>query len=247
MTKRIILLFAILCVASPASAEDYIKPDWTTLIRALVRFNALTLSDDRLLDDYAAISECDLYRKLHSDDFKWQKVRDAIRESMKMNIATFPTAFGYETSLQLDRYDFPNKIFRFSQKTTIHNVNTITLFKFNRPVCGDVNVKYLPSFFRAVMDTPLYFDGLPLAQKDAEALLKQMEATGNKDRIIYVRFNMRIVYIEPFQHMEMGGGDVMLTQTNTKDGHIARLDVHLDSAEFFEDEAMTKLIYELQP
>jgi Domain of unknown function (DUF4852) len=88
--KRIILVFLALMFASPAQAQDYAKPTWPNLVRTLVRFNALSLDDDQVIDDYAAITECELYKAMHQDDFKWNTVRTAIRDDVGRNIATYP-------------------------------------------------------------------------------------------------------------------------------------------------------------
>lgn len=251
MLKRTILIAFLLCVALPAHAADYIKPGWPDLVRTLIRFNALNVGDDTLLDEYAMIAECDLYKGFFSDDFKWNQVRAALRQSIRQNVATYPTSYYYETSLQLDRYDFHDKLYRFTPKSTIHNVNAFLIYGADgRMECGAGTVKNIPKIYRAVLDTPIYFEGLPLAQSDAEALLKQMEAEKNNDRVIYARFNLRIVYVSPLRR-ELKPGEAATNAVYTQgeksgmDG--MRLDAHLDSIEFYGDEAMTKLIYRYQP
>lgn len=246
MTQRLIILFLVLLLASPAQAEEYAKPGWGNLLRTLIRFNALSMNDDNVLDEYAAITECDLYKTLYHDDFRWNKARAAIRESIRMNDATFPTSYVYQTELQLDRYDFQEKLFRFTSKTTIRNVNTFRIYKVEGQPCEGANIKLVPSTFRVVIETPLYFEGIPLGEKDAEALLQQMKDDGNTDRVITAHFNMRVVYVDPLRmsHENEIKGYV---QSNAADDHTARLDVRLDSVDFYEDQAMTKLIYKLQP
>jgi hypothetical protein len=248
MLKRILLLvvFIAFALASPARAEDYVKPDWPSLVKTLVRFNALDISDDRLLDEYAMITECDLYKSFYRDDFKWNQVRNAMRQSIKMNVATFPTSYRYETQLQLDRYDFHDKIYRLTDKSVIHNVNAFEIYSVSGSPCAGIDIVNIPHAFRAVLDTPLYFEGLPLAQADAEALLNRMKID-NPDRIVYTRFNLRVVYIESLRPPATGVTNKPLVQSNAQGSQSARLDVRLDSIEFYEDPAMTKLIYRFQP
>ncbi len=247
MIKRIGLIFLTLFLAAPAHAEDYIVPTWADLVRTLVRFDALSLSDDKLVDEYAMIAECDLYKTFYRDDFKWNKVRGAIRDSIRMHIATFPVSYRYETRIQLDHYDFHDKIYRFTPETTIHNVNTFVLYRVEGPACDNAYVKYIPSHFRGVLDSPLYFEGLPLAQKDAEALLQQMKDDKNENRVVSAWFNLRVIYVEPLRQGQLSGEERRYSQSNSLDPTMVRLDVHLDSIDFYEDEAMTKLIYHYQP
>jgi hypothetical protein len=249
MIKRVILL--CLCLALlvlPAHAEEYAKPDWPNLLRTLIRFNGISLDDDKTLDEYAIVTECDLYKTLYDDDFKWNQVRVAIRDSIKMNVATFPTSYTYKAELQLDRYDFQNKVFRLTPKTSIHNVNTLWIYQVDGRSCGgSVDVRLLPKSFRAVLDAPIFFDGIPLVQQDAEALLQQMKQDKNSNRIVTALFNMRVVYVTPM-HVSNVIGDIRgYTQNGNDDPRSARLDVRLDSVEFYEDSGMTKLIYKLQP
>jgi len=246
MKKIIGILLFCLLAAAPAHADSYTKPTWPNLVRTLVRFNALNLGDDRLLDEYAIITECDLYKNFYRDDFKWNEVRQAIRQSVKMNIATFPTDYGYVTQLQLGRYDFHENLYRFTDKTTIKNVNSVLIYKVEGSPCDGVEIKLIPVVFRGILDTPFYFEGLPLASKDAEALLKQMKDDNNTDHIVYTSFNLRVVYIEPLRKGKVNGEDQEYTQAGG-DRRTARLDMQLDSIDFYEDPAMTKLIYHYQP
>src|SRR5262249_19708156 len=128
LTRIFILLILVLC-ALPAQAEDYAKPSWPNIVRTLVRFKAININDDKLLNDYAMITECDLYKAFYADDFKWNKVLEAIRDSVRQKVATFPTAYQYTAELQLDRYDFKRKEFAFGEKTTLRNINAVVMYE----------------------------------------------------------------------------------------------------------------------
>ena len=247
MIKRIFLLFFLLVLASPLHAEDYAKPSWSNLVQTLVRFNAVSLSSDRLLDEYAMITDCDLYKGFYSDDFKWNKVREAMRQSVQLNIATYPTSYHYDTTLQLDRYDFHDQLYRFTPRTTIRNINAFVIYQVEGSPCKGGEVKLLPDTYRALLDVPLYFEGLPLAAKDAEGLLQQMNSDHSKDHVVFTRFNLRVVYVEPMRMTTNGTEVQTLRQSNSPELHTVRLDSHLDSIDFYEDELMTKLIYHYQP
>jgi hypothetical protein len=127
------------------------------------------------------------------------------------------------------------------------NVNTFRIYKVEVEPCAGAKIKLIPTAFRAVLDTPIYFGGIPLAEKDAQALVNQMKADNNSDRIINAVFNLRVVYIAPMHLSHVIGDNRGYTQNGNDEDHTARLDVRLDSIEFYEDAAMTKLIYRLQP
>lgn len=251
MLKRLILIsFVVLISSAATAASDYTKASLPNMVRTLVRFNAINLNDNRLLDEYAIITECSLYKALYKDDFKWNKVRTAIRNSIRDNVGTYPTAYNYDTQLQLDRYDFEAKLFRFTEKTVLKSINALVIYQIEAVTCGSGAVTHIPRTFRAVLDTPVYFPGLPLAPKDAEAILKQMETDKNIDRIVTATFNFHIIYIEPL-HKNIRSRDNpesdTYSQSNAPDNLSLRMDAHLDSIDFYQDAAKTKLIYRYEP
>ncbi|MDE2029952.1 MAG: DUF4852 domain-containing protein [Alphaproteobacteria bacterium] len=236
--------FACCLAAGSARADIYAKPSWQNLMKTMVRFNALDLSDTKLLDQYAIITECDLYKAYYNNDFKWEEVRHAIVNSIRKNIATYPIAYQYDTRLQLDRYDFASKLFRFTKKSTINNINSFDIYSVEGTGCGTASVTLLPRDFHAVLADPIYMQGLPLDEKDAEALLNQMTKDGNINRIIFVRFNLRIVYIDHMRKVALPGEVVHYEQSNAPNASWIRMDARLDSIDFYEDPQMTRLIYE---
>ncbi len=239
--------FVFLFIVSPALADDYVKPSIDSMARTLVRFGALDPKDDNLLDDYAMITDCDLYAYFYKDDFRWNQVRGSFRDSITMNVGGFPVSYQYNTRFQLGRYDFDQKLFRFNNKSALRNVNSIVLLDANNVSCAGRRIRYLPGIYRAVLDIPLTVPGLPLSEKDADALSTRLKNSGNDDRIIYTRFNLSVAYVAPLRRA--GEGEIIhYTQTAQNNGERAvRLDVRLDSLEFYEDEAMTKLIYSYHP
>jgi hypothetical protein len=128
----------------------------------------------------------------------------------------------------------------------IHNVNTFVIYQNEGGVCG-VFIKNIPTSFRAVLDIPVSLEGLPLEEKDAQALLAQMKTDNNPDKITYVRFNLRITYIEPLRRAGIKGEDLLSAQINAIGKREARMDAHLDSIDFYEDSGLTRLIYSYHP
>jgi hypothetical protein len=195
------LVFSLLLAlgASPALAGDYVQASWPNVLRTMVRFNALDLEDQAIIDEYAIVTECDLYRAFFHDDFKWNQVRQAVRKSVEQNMATFPSTYSYEVKLQLDRYDFDTQLYKFTDKSAIRNVNAFMIYSVEGIPCGSTDVKIMPRNYRAVLASPVYLDGIPLPEKDAKTLLKMMTENKNLDRIVYAKFNLRIVYVEPMR------------------------------------------------
>ena len=85
-----------------------------------------------------------------------------------------------------------------------------------------------------------------MAENDAKALLQRIEDSGNKNRVIYIRFKMTVVHIEPL-HKSGDSTKTKYVQDGVSNERGMRLDARLDSVEFYEDAAMTKLIYSHTP
>lgn len=248
-----LLVLAILtCLAAAppsARADEYAKPTWSNMARVLARFNALDFSDEKLLEEYAIVTECELYTLFYRDDFRWHKVLEAVKGSLNQFSMTYPTTFAYEAELQLGRYDFKDKIFRFTEKSTIYNVNSFVLLQATPKACvGERRISFMPTVFRAALDAAIYIPGLPLSQKDSEMILELMNRDNNSSRIVKARFNLRVTYVEKFRRISSDNSQgYFYAQDEKQENNDARLEAHLDSVEFFEDAAMKRLIYTYRP
>ena len=236
--------------AADPSGDEYADVTWPNLARTLVRFNAINIEDPVILNEYSIITACDLYQVYYQDDFKWHKVLQAVLASAKMNIATYPVSYRYLIKVQLGRYDFAAKVFRFNALTKLDNANTFELYSAGNKSCGVGGVKSLPHNFRVVLASPIFLDGIPLSEKDAQTMFRRMKDDGNSDRILYSRLNLRIVYIEPLREETNGvesGVPARYVQSNSNASSDIRLDARLDSIQFYTNKEMTHLVYEYDP
>lgn len=244
------LVCALFLSATPARAEggDYAEATLPNIIKMFVRFGVYDIRKDNAIDFYGKVVECKIFRDNYIDDFKWQRVRTALRESIKQNIAAFPTGVRYDAELQLGKYDFHEGIYRFSEKTAQFNANVFVISIHSSNFCTRDTPNLLPSEYRFVLDQPVHIAGIPMSESDGSKLLAKLREAGNKDLVVYTRFNMRVTYIAPLeaptQDAAKGKGDFVLAQPR---GENLRIDTHLDSIEYFEDPERTKLIYRFMP
>lgn len=231
-----------------ARADGFAKTTTANLIKTFIRFGALNIHDDNVINDYALLNECKVYKYFIHDDFRWHDVQTAIRQAIRQDVAVYPTAYNYDASLLLDRYDFKNNIYRFVIENGRQAINTFHLSTLNEESCGDVHLTAMPQEFNFVLDRSIQFPGIPLGEDQARDLLHDMEKSGNTQRKVYVRFKLKIVYIQPLLQKDTSnqpGGKLIYRQS---DGSLSgRLDSRLDSIEFYQDEARTKLIMKYTP
>lgn len=242
------ILLVVLLLPPVAMAQEYARPTFQNITKALVRFNAINImKDDYILDDYAIINECELYDRYYLNEFDWQKTRQIMRENLRKEVGTFPTGFYYTAQLQLGRYNFSDQRYDFSEKTTQRNVNTFVLDATEDSGCGKSEISSLPTVYRLVLDDAMYIPGLPLSEAEGRALLDDMKAKGNNDRIVYVRFGLRVVYIAPLSRSHDGQEVTTGMLSQASGSNNVKLDVRLDHINYYSDKEMKSLIYSYQP
>ncbi|MEJ0062826.1 MAG: DUF4852 domain-containing protein [Alphaproteobacteria bacterium] len=249
MKKILSVMIMVLALSWPlaASAGEFLEPTLPRMLQAMLRFGALDLDTDVVIDDYAKIAECDLYTTFGGDDFKWHKIRDGLRAKIKEELVTYPTNFYAKGLISLDRYDFNNKIFRLALgQGGIRGVNSFLLVEAPRTVCG-TTIKMLPMNYEAVVDAQINIPGFVMDEADASALLARLTQNGNVDRQIMAKFNLRLVYIDRIP-IDYSLADKWYDKTS-RVSRISdlKIDAKLESVEFFEDKAMTKRIYVYKP
>lgn len=250
MIMRLFFFFMFLVASGTAAhADDYIAASWPDLLRTLIRFNAMPFTTDlALLDEYAQVTECEIYKSFYHDDFKWNTVRKAFLQSIKDNISIFPTRYRYVTARQLERYNFQNHVFKFTDKSIISNVNSFVIYSVSGHPCEPGRVNLLPRTFRAVIPEPIYMDGLPLGETEAKTLIEYMNKYDNGERVVWLRFNMRMVYVEPVIRSASASdtGQYVYKQGQTTQFDSIKIDARIEAIDVFEDEELTKLIYSVQ-
>lgn len=244
------MTFILLAPVTATAADGYGRPTLENLVMMLVRFGAININnDDELADEYAMVEECAIFEKYSQDDFTWHRIRPALRQSVEQNVATFPTTIYYQLQLQLARYDFNAKSYKFTEATDITGANTFDL-NSPKPDCNMANVRSLPLSYRILLDHPVDLHGIPMAEDDAKSLLEYMRSHGNGERDVFARVNMRITSIDPLSRPDNDGNNKQqwrgLVQKGSSGGTV-RLNAALDSIEFFADHDMTFPIYVYRP
>lgn len=228
MRPFFVLFFCLL--AANAQAQAFEQLTYSNVIKSLVRFDALNLQNDKILDDYAQLNDCDSFYKNFRDDFAMQKRRAALRAYIKENRSEFPDSYYFTAPMRLDQFDFKTRVFRLHDKSKLTNVNSFSLVALkSREVCvKGAKLTFVPDEIGVVIDQPVTIEGLPIAEDKAAQLIKRMNAAKNFNRVIYTRFSLLLVFAPP-----------IVKETATR----YNADAQLLSVEFFEDKEMTKPIW----
>lgn len=105
----------------------YEQPDYKTVSHLYWGVNLYKTDDDRAVDNYMRINECNIYDAFKPDDLEWSKIRDATRNFLEQNKSDFPTRFEFSIPLLLGDYDEERKAFEISQR---YKIKTSRRFEF---------------------------------------------------------------------------------------------------------------------
>ncbi len=254
------LIVAMLCFSHhDAAAQEFVKPSFDNIVKTLIRMGAIDSERDDVIDLFARVTRCQQYSDSFKDDFVWEKKRHAMREEIRANISMYPVGYAYETVIKLGRYDFDRRLYPFvGEAGQDINVNAFSMTVSDKNFCFQDRIDWLPSLYRLVLDKPVKMDGLYLNEEDGKTLLQRLDAAGNLAHVLFLRVNIRLVFVAALAYGDESSGHQAGAMRREKDKQRAavlqkrdvgriQLDGRLDSIEYFEDEARTKLIYVYRP
>lgn len=233
-------LMLLACLAGTAQAAEnvrvYAAPTLGNLEKAMLRGGALDATNHGVLRDYMIIHECQMFRDNQRDDFKMERIEAAIGKLINEQKTTWPDAFMFVTPLQLDKYDFASSSFKINGADKLQNVNSFILLENSGPLCQQgLELTDMPPAISVRIDQPVTVAGIPLPKDQADALLQRMLKAGNVQRQIFARFKIAVSFMMAITPRSSRAGEAP-NQKYTFDGTLQGID-------FFEDEAMTKLIW----
>ena len=235
---RILLLLCALVLALPAAAQQpneivAAEPTAPNLLKAMIRAGALDGTDPAVRADYLLTVECDLWRATQGDEFKQKQLLDAAGKAIAQQQAGWPNAFQLVAPFFLGTYDFTERQFQLTQKSALHNVNSLLLQDGNDQCQAPRKVTRFPMTIAAHLDQPVTVAGIPMDDKMAQALLAGMKAAGNAERQIWGRFSLVVSFMPTLP----GGADDRQSRYS--------FNARLTRLEFFRDQALTQPLWEL--
>lgn len=204
-----ILLLALLA-ASPAMAEEdpkqgrgesFAAPTFRELALTSLMLEAFDSSSNEVIDEYAKLMYCPLYKEKFKSDFEWNSIRQELGRKLQGKREYFRTHYEVYGTVYLGRYSFETQDFPFVRDTALVNVGSLTLLSLIpranldiRRLCGDREPSPIfPTTYLFMLQQPLTLDRLRMPMDEAEALLKRMDLMNNKERSLFIRFRVRLL------------------------------------------------------
>lgn len=229
-------MFTMIFFSAPAQAQEtigrgYSVADYRSLVQTYLGFYNGGNPTSDMIDDYAKLSYCKLYKQHFKDDFKWASIQEDLKESFHANHAD--THYHYEVGgdIQIDRYDFERKSFPIQDEYQLRNVGKIAIyspesyFRF----CDETGFpEYLPSKFVLSTSKPLNITEVKVPEDKARQIIDHIKIREG-ERVIFIRFRMEFLDYKTEKLQDK-------TITTQFHGNITGID-------FFLDPQMTQKIY----
>lgn len=169
----------------------YKRASLQNLSQSFIKLTGVDLNDDRLIDDFAIINHCDIYRKYYGDEFSWRQAREAFRRVIQRELESYPENVYLLGSLTLGRYDFDRKAFMLEDQNKFERTGVFRFFDRTFNCQGSV-VAQLPLTYHFRLTNPITLDRIEVSEDKAFTITRIMEQENNRDRKVYVSFFIRI-------------------------------------------------------
>lgn len=155
-------------------AGDYVEPTLQNISKLYWNKNALLTTNDKAVDNFLLINECDIYQKFYKDDFEWGRIREAGRTMLEENKTDFPHKFKMLIPIDLGRYDMLRKGFPLINKTAFKDLRRVEIGgnSNRRKVCGeDHTIKHYPRNLILILNKPFSYEFVELDEHVAQAFI----------------------------------------------------------------------------
>ncbi len=164
---------------------------YENVLKAAIRFGAVDMSSDRALDDFAKIYYCDMYQRLHDNEFQWRRVRVALRQSVEKEKATYPSTLYLEKDESFGQYDFSSGMLVLKGESAVNSRRLLLANADTETFCG--SLVNFPGVIIAELPDPMRLDGVELTEDEAQAVVAGLVTSASTgDRMAYGRYTITI-------------------------------------------------------
>lgn len=228
-----LLLFSILTVFSYGSFADealqkdegekeqktYLEPTVENLSKLYIKLEAIDLEDDRAIDNYLRINECEIFKTYINDDFEWPVIRESAREHLKSSYDSFPRRFEFRRNFRIGRYDLETQSFPILPADQIKRTRKIEIIynEVSSNICGTTQpLKFYPKNIMLILNRPVNISKINLPEEVAKEYLKEVKRETVVDsrrrsrddgviRTLYLRLRVNAVDFQGITISKEGG------------------------------------------
>jgi hypothetical protein len=229
-------MLAMIFFTAPVKAQEtigrgYSVVDYRSLVKSYFGLYKGGNPSSEMIDNYAQLAYCDLYKKHFEDDFKWASIQDTIKEEFRSHHNNINYSYEVVGDLPIERYNFKRKSFPIKEDYQLHNVGRLAVYSPTSyfAYCGETGFpKYLPAFFSLSVSTPINIMEVPIPEEKAKQIINHIHIVEGQ-RTIFVRFRMEFLDYKTL---------------NSQDRAIkAQFHGNITAIDFFLDPQLTQKVY----
>lgn len=192
----LITAFSVTCYAQSESRPETIAPDskaepdedevkyiyetptMEKLSQLYWALDMLDINNDRYIDNFLMLNECDIYKDYINHEFKWKKIREDARDFIRNNKSGFSLRFEVVQPLRLGEYDFEKQSFDIIDKYKIKGVGRFEVYAEDvyDSLCGSRSDGKIEGYPRALIvefSRPVQLESIPVSPEKADKYISE--------------------------------------------------------------------------
>ena len=190
-TMRGQLFFSIFCMAVftafPLVAQDgddasdiptsqiiYEKPSVQTFSQLYWAIGRLDLENEKHVDNFMRINECDIYKDYINHEFEWTDIRESAKTYIQANKKDFPLRFEFTQKIKLTDYDLEKQAFDIFNEHQIKGIKRFFMPAENEalPICGtSKDMTGYPRKLLVELSKPFTLEDIPMEKERANTFI----------------------------------------------------------------------------
>lgn len=202
-------------IEAEVTAEEFVEGSVQNFSKLYWKLGALSVENEKAVDNFLLINECDLYKSFQFDEFLWYDLVKATKNMLKTQREDFPNKFKFRFTIDLGRYDTERKGFPLVNNSAIMNLRRVEIGgnSLSEDICDMHNkeIEFYPRNVILVLNKPFTFELLELDEHLAQAFivrrkyndyqLSNEERDLGYKRPVYMQLRVEFSY---FQGIEKG-------------------------------------------
>lgn len=173
-------------VVEDKNADVFLKSTPVNLAKLYWRLGVFDSGDNRAVDNFMLITECDVYQNNINNDFEWKTVREAAKTSLEIRRKTFPTKFEFLIPIELGDYDEERGGFPLLEQYAYNNVQRMEVVgnSIQDDICGTSGeIKDYPRNIMMILDKPFTYNFAKVDEHVAQAYILRLQKRVLKEDI----------------------------------------------------------------
>ena len=156
--------------------NKYVDPTYSNLAHLYWALGLLDVNNNNLIDNFIAITECQVFQTYINNDLEWKDIRESTRDYLRKKYRLFPTHFKITIPIYLLRYNVDGEYFEVDQEeSAIQAARKIeTIYNTKIGACGiGGEIDGYPQNLILYLNRPFSLPQIPVERELARLFLNE--------------------------------------------------------------------------